>query len=206
MAKINRKYIDKHWLVFVLRGILAVIFGCLMMFFSKNDLENLIAIMSLLLLIMGIIDAVGALYCSTKKHGWFNSVIDALVDVVAAVLLLFLAKGNIITALLIISIYTIVSGVIDIFHGIVSTVDPTDRFIRFLAGVCGCVIGLFILNSGELETTTFIRFFGAYMLIVGITSLIYGVHNRTQKKEDTFARSKAAIKKVARKTSKRKSK
>ena len=32
MAKINRKYIDKHWGVFVARGILAGIFGFLLLF------------------------------------------------------------------------------------------------------------------------------------------------------------------------------
>ena len=103
---------------------------------------------------------------------------------------------------------TIVSGIIDIFHGFVSTVDPTDRFIRVLAGVCGCVIGLVILNAGDFEISTFVRFFGAYMLIVGTTSLIYGVHNRSQNIEDKVARSQARKKSSkaskAKKTSKKK--
>ena len=70
--------------------------------------------------------------------------------------------------------------------------DPTDRFIRILAGACGCVIGVVILNAGGFEITTFIRFFGAFMLIVGVTSLIYGVHNRSQNIEDKVARKQAA--------------
>ncbi len=208
MAKINRRYIDKHWLVFIFRGVLATAFGCLMLF-SGTNIENTIAILSVLLLLMGIIDAVGALYSSTKKHGWINSVIDALIDVVAAVGLLFFAKESLTVSVVIISIYTLISGIIDIFHGFLSTVDPTDRFIRVLAGVCGCVIGLVILNSGALELTTFVRFFGSYMMIVGITSMIYGVHNRAQNIEDKVARSEArrkSSKKPAKKSSKSKKK
>ena len=201
MAHINRRFIDKHWLMFIVRGIIAVVSGCLIMFVGALGVENIIAMISVLLLLMGIIDAVGALYNSTKKHGWVNSIIDALVDVIAAVALLFFAKGNIVSSLVIISVYTVVSGVIDIFHGFLSTVDPTDRFIRILAGACGCVIGLVMLNAGNLEMITFIRFFGAYMLIVGVTSMIYGVHNRAQAKEDLAAR-KEARKKVASKTKK----
>ena len=144
---------------------------------------------------MGIIDSVSALYNSTKKHGWVNSIIDALVDVVAAVSLLIFTKDGLVMSLVIVSVYTIVSGLIDVFHGFVSTVDPTDRFIRVLAGVSGCVIGAVILNAGDFEITTFIRFFGAYMLIVSTTSLIYGVHNRAQNIEDKIARKTARKKK-----------
>ena len=191
MAKINRRFIDKHWIVFLIRGALAVIFGCLMLFSGMVNVEGAVAIISVFLLFMGIIDAAGALYNSTKRHGWINSVIDALIDVMAAVSLLFFTRGDLISSLIIISVYTIVSGIIDIFHGFLSTVDPTDRFIRVLAGICGCVIGIVILNAGDFEITTFIRFFGTYMLIVGITSAIYGVHNRAQNIEDKVARKEA---------------
>ena len=196
MAHINRKFIDKHWLMFVVRGVLASIFGCLMLFGGIVNVSNMIVVVSVFLLFMGVVDAVGALYSSSKKHGWINSIIDALIDVVAAMALLFLAKDDLVTGLIIISVYTILSGVIDLFHGFLSTVDPTDRFIRVLAGICGCVIGLVILNAGEFEITTFIRFFGAYMLIVGVTSMIYGVHNRSQKIEDSVARKEARKRKA----------
>ncbi|MBR3254403.1 DUF308 domain-containing protein [Candidatus Saccharibacteria bacterium] len=199
MARINRKYIDKHWIVFVLRGGLALIFGCLALFGALTNLESVIAMVSVFLLAMGIVDSVSALYSSTKKHGWINSVIDALIDVVAAVALLFFAKSDLIASLVIIASYTFVSGIIDIFHGFLSTVDPTDRFIRALAGIMGCIVGFVILNAGNFELMTFIRFFGVYMLIVGVTSMIYGVHNRSQNIEDKIARSESAKKKHTRK-------
>ena len=201
MAKINRRFIDKHWLVFLFRGFIAALFGCYALFRSTTSISNTIAVVSVFLLFMGIVDSVGALYSSTKKHGWVNAIIDAVVDVAAAIALLFFVKDDLTSSVIIISIYTIVSGVIDIFHGFLSTVDPTDRFIRIFAGICGCVIGVAILNAGTLEITTFIRFFGTYMLIVGTTSLIYGVHNRQQNIEDRIARkasaAKASIKKKA---------
>jgi uncharacterized membrane protein HdeD (DUF308 family) len=201
MAKINRRFIDKHWMVFLVRGGLAAVFGVFALFFGATNLDVTIAIISILLLFMGIIDAVGALYCSTKKHGWINAVIDALVDVVAAIALLFVASGNLANYVVILSVYTIISGVIDIFHGFLSTVDPTDRFIRILVGACGCVIGIVILNAGNFEISTFIRFFGAYMLVVGITSLIYGVHNRAQNIEDKIARRESRKKSIKTKKS-----
>lgn len=188
MAKINRRYIDKHWLVFLFRGAIAMTFACFALFRGTASIEDTVAVVSVFLLFMGIVDSIGALYSSTKKHGWLNAIVDAAVDVVAALSLLFFAKGNLTNSVVIVSAYTIISGIIDIFHGFLSTVDPTDRFIRVLAGICGCVIGSVILNAGNFEVSTFIRFFGAYMIVVGVTSLIYGVHNRQQNIEDKIAR------------------
>ena len=205
MAHINRRYIDKHWFVFCLRGVLAGCFGLLALFGVMEDFEMVISVVAIFLLLMGIVDSVSALYASVRKHGWVNSVIDALIDIVAAMGLLFFAKNNIVAGLIIIAAYTIISGVIDIFHGFLSTVDPTDRFIRVLTGVLGCVMGIVIINAGNFEISTFMRFFGAYMLIVGVTSMIYSVHNRSQGIEDKKARSEAAknrkkiVKKVAKK-------
>ncbi len=203
MAHINRRFIDKHWLVFIVRGGLAGLFGFFALFSNLNNWESVVAIISVFLLAMGIIDSVGALYSSTKKHGWVNSVIDALVDVVAALALLFFARDNLVACLIIVAAYTFVSGIIDILHSFLSTVDPTDRFIRALVGVLGAVMGFVILNAGDFETSTFIRFFGAYMLIVGISSLIYGAHNRAQNIEDKVARKEARVKKVAKKSAKK---
>ena len=199
MAHINRKFIDKHWLMFVLRGGVAVIFGFLALFSGLVDLNSAISIVVVFLLIMGVIDAVGALYSSMKKHGWINSVIDALIDVAAAVSLLIFAQGNFAACTLILAVYTCVSGLVDVFHGFLSTVDPTDRFIRVLAGIIGTVMGFVILNAGPFELMTFVRFFGAYLLIVGFSSMVYGVHNRAQKIEDRVARSEARAKTGAKK-------
>lgn len=203
MAHINRRYIDKHWLVFILRGALALIFGWLTLFWGgMTDLFLIISFLSVFLLLMGIIDSSSALYNSSKKHGWVNSIIDAGIDIIAALILLFLSNSDIVFQLIVIAIYVCISGIIDIVHGFVSTVDPTDRFIRILTGICGCIMSFVILNAGNFELMTFIRFFGAYMLIVGVSSLIYGVHNRSQEVEDRVAR-KAVKKATTRKTSKK---
>ena len=199
-AKINRRFIDKHWSVFIIRGALACIFGFVTLFGMLNSIENVVSMLAMLLLVMGIIDSLSALYASAKRRGWLTAVIDSAIDVAAALCLLFLAKDNIVNSLIIVAAYTFVSGIVDLFHGFLSTVDPTDRFIRIVAGGLGCVMGLVILNAGSFELMTFIRFFGVYMLIVGVTSLIYGVHNRSQNIEDKVARKVSAKKTTKRKT------
>ena len=56
------------------------------------------------------------------------------------------------------------------------------------------MMGLVVFNSGNMGLTDFVRFFGAYMMVLGVGSLIYGVHNRDQKLEDLAARREARAK------------
>lgn len=199
MAHINRKYIDKHWLTFIFRGAIALIFGGLALFTGKmEDTSVIFSSISIFLLFMGIIDSANALYNTSTKHGWVTSIIDAAIDIIAALVLLFLSNNELPFQLATLAIYVLVSGVIDIFHSLLSTVDPTDRFIRIVAGVSGSIMSFIILNSvgGKFDNSMFARFFGVYMLIVGVTSLIYGVHNRAQITEDLVARKEAAVKKT----------
>ena len=63
-------------------------------------------------------------------------------------------------------------------------------------------MGAVIINAGDFDILTFIRFFGAYMLVVGVTSMIYGVHNRAQNIEDKVARKEARQKTVRKKSKK----
>lgn len=203
MAHIKRSFIDKHWLVFCLRGAVALVFGFFALMGQINDISFAVSLISIFLLTMGIIDSASALYNSTKKRGWVNSIIDALVDIVAALALLFFVNDNIIFSLITIASYTLISGVIDLIHSFTSTTDPTDRFIRAIAGICGSVMSFVILNAGDFEISIFIRFFGAYMLIVGVCSFIYGVHNRAQDIEDKTARSEIMKKIAAKKATKK---
>ena len=203
MAKINRRFIDKHWTVFIIRGLLAILFGFIALFGMLGSLELMITVVGVFLLAMGIVDAVSALNASLKKHGWFTSVLDAVIDVAVAMILLTFANGDIVMCLIVIAAYTFLSGIIDIFHGFLSTVDPTDRFIHVIAGVLGCVMGFVILNAGEFDIMTFIRFFGAYMLVVGVSSMIYGVHNRSQNIEDKIARKEDHRKVTAKRATKK---
>ena len=194
MTKINRRYIDKHWLVFIMRGTLAGLFGLMMLFNGLLDMSSILLPVCVYLLAMGAIDAVSAIYNSPKRHGWITCLADAVVDVLAALVLLFAGRDSLINSVVILSIYTIISGIIDLFHGFLSTVDPTDKFIRILVGAFGCIVGLVILNAGNFEMMAFSRFFGAYVLMVGVTSLIYGVHNRSQCVEDSVARQETSRK------------
>ena len=192
MAHIRRKYIDGHWLVFLVQGALAVIYGWLALFTGSSETGWLVSVTSVFLLALGVVELFSALNKKRKQQGWLVSLGVAAIDVGVGVALLLTIPQNVVWHLTIIAGYTIFRGIFEIVMGFRATVDPTDRFIWILCGVVAVIMGFAILNSGHLEVINFIRFFGAYMLVFGTASMIYGVHNRSQKIEDHDARIEAA--------------
>lgn len=203
MAHIKRKYIDSHWLVFVFQGAIALLFGCLTLFTADSSSAKLIPVIGIFLLALAIVEFANSIYRSYNRQGWVVSTAVAVFDALVGILLLFMVNEGMTWHLVTVAAYTVLRGVFELVIGFRTTVDPTDRFIWCLCGLCGLVFGIVIFNSGHLAGVDFVRFFGAYMMILGVSSLIYSVHNREQQREDRLARSESAHKARIAKTAKK---
>ena len=202
MATIKRKYIDSHWLVFMFQGAVALIFGCLTLFTSSEYSQNLIPVIGVALLALAVVEFANSLQRSRNKHGGLVATLVALFDAVFGITLVSVTNAGMATHLCLLATYTVFRGIFELVLGFRTTVDPTDRFIWMLCGLCGLVFGVVILNSGHLANVDFVRFFGAYMLIFGISSLIYGNHNHVQQRE-TYGSGKKAVAKGSQKKTKK---
>lgn len=198
MAHIKRSYIDSHWLLFVVKGVVAVLFGGFALFSVNRDFDSLMTLTGIFLLTFSIIEFINALYRAHQKTGWTVSVGIAVIDAVVALALLFTLGQDVAWHLILLAAYTFARGFFEIVSGFRTTIDPTDRFTWVFGGMCGAIMGLAIFNSGVY----FIRFFGVYLLVLGICSLVYGVHNHAQKIEDREARKEAAAARRAKKSKK----
>lgn len=194
MAHIKRKYIDSHWIVFIFQGVIALLFGCYTLFTSYESSTSLIPAIGIALLLLSVVEFANSLYRTRNRHGWLVSTLVAVFDAVFGILLLVMSDQGMSAHLFLLAGYTALRGIFELVIGFNTTVDPTDRFIWVLCGISGLIFGIVISNSGHLQNIDFVRFFGAYLLILGVASLIYGAHNRTQKLEDREARLEAAKK------------
>ena len=177
------KYIDSHWGIFALQGIIALLFGWFALFTSSNDIQTLVIIAGSVLASLGIVELINLLIRTRTRNTWGLSLLMAVFEIAAALSLLFTFEQNVAWHLTVIAIYTITRGIFEIILGLRSIDDLTDKFSWILAGICGCIMGIVIFNAGKMGTTPFIKYFGSYMMIFGIVNLIYAVHNNEQAKD-----------------------
>lgn len=192
------KYIDSHWGIFALQGIVALLFGWFALFTSSSDIQTLVIVVGSVLLSLGIIELLNLLARTRTKNTWGVSLVMAILEISAGLALLFTYEQNVAWHLIVIAAYTILRGIFEIILGLKAIDDLTDKFIWILAGVCACIMGVVILNTGHLGTTPFIKYFGSYMMVFGVVNLIYSVHNNEQGKD--YRSEKLAAKKKMSKT------
>ncbi len=192
------KYIDSHWGIFALQGIVALLFGWFALFTSSSDIQTLVIVVGSVLLSLGIIELLNLLARTRTKNTWGVSLVMAILEISAGLALLFTYEQNVAWHLVVIAAYTILRGIFEIILGLRAIDDFTDKFIWILAGVCACIMGVVILNTGHLGTTPFIKYFGSYMMVFGVVNLIYSVHNNEQGKD--YRSEKLAAKKKMSKT------
>lgn len=192
------KYIDSHWGIFALQGIVALLFGWFALFTNSSDIQTLVIVVGSVLLSLGIIELLNLLARTRTKNTWGVSLVMAILEISAGLALLFTYEQNVAWHLVVIAAYTILRGIFEIILGLRSIDDLTDKFIWILAGICACIMGIVILNTGHLGTIPFIKYFGSYMMVFGVVNLIYSVHNNEQSKD--YRREKLAAKKKISKT------
>ena len=188
------KYIDSHWGVFALQGVVALLFGWFALFTGSSDVQTLVVIVGSVLLSLGIIELFNLLIRTRTRNTWGISLLMAILEIGAALSLLFTYEQNVAWHLVVVAAYTIIRGIFELILGLRSIDDLTDKFSWVLTGICGCIMGIVILNSGRLGTTHFIKYFGSYMMVFGIVNLIYSIHNHEESKD---YQAKAAVKNSA---------
>lgn len=192
------KYIDSHWGIFALQGIVALLFGWFALFTNSSDIQTLVIVVGSVLLSLGIIELLNLLARARTKNTWGVSLVMAILEISAGLALLFTYEQNVAWHLIVIAAYTILRGIFEIILGLKAIDDLTDKFIWILAGICACIMGVVILNTGHLGTIPFIKYFGSYMMVFGVVNLIYSVHNNEQGKD--YRSEKLAVKKKISKT------
>ena len=197
----KKKFIESHWLIFGLQGLIALVFGWFIMFTDITEIPTLVNIVPYALLTLGVAEMFNAIYRKHRQHTWASSLMIALVEIGVAVALLITKDCcNVAVHLTIIAGYTLVRGLFQTLVGLRSLTDATDKFLWIVTGIFGIVLGFVIFNSGNLDlaNTTFIKIFGTYMMVFGLTDIIYAVH---VKNERVTAKSEKPAKK-AKKTKK----
>ncbi|MBQ9020176.1 DUF308 domain-containing protein [Candidatus Saccharibacteria bacterium] len=201
----KRSYIDSHWLVFAIQGVISILFGWYIMFTEDKNIDTLVAVLATTLLALGIIEMFNVIYRNRMQHTWYLNLAIALIEIAVALTLLFTMSLGPAFQLVVIAAYTICRGLFEILIGLKSIDDSTDKFIWLVCGICGVIIGFVVLNSGHFAETAFLQFFGTYMMIFGLGCVIYGVHNRSQVQEYHLARSAAGKKAAATRSARKKS-
>ncbi|MBE2186352.1 MAG: HdeD family acid-resistance protein [Rhodothermales bacterium] len=167
----------RNWWVFLVQGILAVIFGVLLFVYPIAALVTL----ALFYFTFVLVDSLFAIYGAFVSKSWWLGIYGVLGILVGiyAIINPGIAAG---TLLLLIAFILIVRGVMEVVTAIQLRKELEGEWVMILAGVLSVILGVFILTRPAEGALSVAWVIGMYAIFIGILYIILSFRVRSANK------------------------
>jgi uncharacterized membrane protein HdeD (DUF308 family) len=158
----------KNWWMFLLRGILALIFGIAALFFPQTAFLTLVLVFGAFALVDGVFAIVAAFTSNAKSENWWWLILEGAFGVLIGMLTLIQPAAMGQAWLWLIAAWAIVTGVFEIVTAVRLRKMIEGELWMILAGLASVAFGVLVLiypTSGAF----------AVGFIIGIYAILFGV-------------------------------
>jgi uncharacterized membrane protein HdeD (DUF308 family) len=179
-TKNKRRYVESHWFVFMFKGIIALVAGAYLLFSGVSDVSKLIIICGSVLVGLAIVEILNIIYRRIRQHDWGIPLGVAIFEAAVGVTMICMNQQTHVIHIALLAGYALVRGVASIVIGFVSFSDMTDRFLWVACGIAGSVLAFVIFADPGVSETTFIKVFGTFLMVMGLTDTFFAIHSRDE--------------------------
>ncbi len=180
MAKKDSQFASNFWWALTLRGIAAIIFGIVAVFWPGLTLITLVYLFGAFILVSGIISIIQGVAAIRKAHSsWILTLIVGLIELGIGVYLLRHPTVAFATIVLLIGLVLIARGVIEGVGTFVDKgADATEKTLVAIASIAAVIVGVIVLLQPAAAGVTFVWIVGLYALITGPIMVALSVDGR----------------------------
>ena len=164
--------LSRNWWLFLLRGIIAVIFGLVAIFFPIAAFTSLVFVFGVFALVDGIFTIVSALTSKAKDENWWWLILGGVFGILIGILTLVQPAAVTTALLLLIAAWAIVTGVFEIITAIRLRKEITGEFWFILSGLFSVIFGVLVMSSPVSGAFTIGLVIGIYALMFGVTLIM----------------------------------
>jgi uncharacterized membrane protein HdeD (DUF308 family) len=134
----------RAWWAFILRGVLAILFGLVCLFFPPIAVVGLATLFGLWLILDGI-SGISAAWSSRAHRNWWLSLLEGFAGLVAGVLAVLWPVITALILTLLVGAWAILTGVFEIWTAIRLREQIRGELFLAIAGVISILFGLYIV-------------------------------------------------------------
>lgn len=157
----------RHWWALALRGILALLFGLVALFWPRLTLEVLVICFGAFAMISGIFALVVALGDRKIHAGWGVLLAEGLVGIGVGLLTLFWPIVSALILLSLIAIWALVTGGLEIAIAIWMHRRVGNEWMLLLSGIASLLLGVLLVVFPGAGLQALAWFIGIYALVFG---------------------------------------
>lgn len=178
---------SRYWWLVVARGVVALVVGLAAVFVPVITVANLIAILSVFLIIDGVILIGAGWRQSTGSNYWWALVLQGIIGMVAGTLGLAFPQMTALAFTIIAGVWAVVGGVFEIAYAVRMRRELSNEWLLGIAGLLSAGVGVLLLGYPSASLVVLAVVLGAYTLISGAILLSLGVRLRGQAHREEFA-------------------
>ena len=159
------KTIGKGSWIITLKGILAIIFGLVALFYPGMTVAVLTQVFGFMLLIAGVIFIVGAIFHTKHNKSWSSWLLEGIIDLILGLIIVAFPIFAIGAFMILIGIWALLMGLWRIYQAFKF---KSQRGILLFGGVISLIFGILVLINPFAGA-------GAVMMVIGVWSIIFGL-------------------------------
>jgi len=173
----------QNWWLFLLRGVLGIVFGCIALIFPGPTMLSLVLLFSAYMLVdgaAGIISAARAI--RRKEDRWGLLVFEGLLNIAVGVMAFLWPGITVLAFVLLVAAWAIVSGGLMTAAGFRLNVDH-GRWWLVLGGLLSLAYGVLLIITPLIGAIVLTWWLGAYALAFGIALVVFSFKLRSRQHE-----------------------
>jgi len=157
----------RNWWALALRGVAAIIFGVIALFWPPTAIIALVAIFGAYALVDGILNLVAAVRAGRTGQRWGALVFEAIVSLAVGILTLFFPGVTALALVLLVAAWSLVTGVAEVVAAIKLRKVIQGEWLLAVSGILSIAFGVLLFISPLIGAIAIAIWIGAYSLVFG---------------------------------------
>jgi uncharacterized membrane protein HdeD (DUF308 family) len=161
----------RHWWIFLVRGLVAIAFGLLALFYPAATLVTLILFYGVFALVDGVFAVVSAIRGTGMGSRWWLALVGVL-GIIAGLVTFFWPGITALALLTVIGVWALIYGIFEIIGAIRLRKEIDNEWLLLIHGVLAVLFGLMVLVRPGAGAVALIWLIGSFALASGIVLVV----------------------------------
>jgi uncharacterized membrane protein HdeD (DUF308 family) len=163
------------WWAFVVRGLLALVFGVLAFAMPAATVSALVLVFGLFALFDGLLALGASVPAAYARLPWWPLVLRGLLGLAAAWFALARPEATVVVAVYLIALWAIVGGALEIVTAVQYREAIPHAWLLVVGGAAAIVFGVLAVGAPQAGELALVWVLGVYALVAGVVWLVFGV-------------------------------
>jgi uncharacterized membrane protein HdeD (DUF308 family) len=167
-----------NWWAWIIRGVLAILFGILALVFPGATLRVLALLFGAYAVVEGIFNGIIALRAPKGESRWWVLLLEGIISVAAGFIAFLYPDITVLVFVVLLGVWAIITGAFEIAAAIRLRKYIEGEWLLVLSGILSILFGAIFLFVPSIGALTIAVLVGAYALLFGILLVALGIKLR----------------------------